>query len=210
MNYDITIEDLVNALCEEQGIVLWKDVPGYEGLYQVSNVGGMVRSMDRYVKGTGRYPDTIQRIKGKLLSTKLNNNGYVQVHLHKDNKCKMYLVHRLVAEAFIPNPLNLPEINHLDECQTSNNAANLEWCDRAHNLGWGTRSEKQARSMGRPVRQYTKDGEFVAEYWSAREAQRQTGIRQGGISKVCNGVIHQSGGYIWKYATEEKKFHNLC
>lgn len=113
---------------------IWKPVVGYEGLYEVSNTG-QVRSLDRYIKYSNGQ---IHLHKGKVLSPVIKDNGYLQVGLYYNGKYKMFLVHRVVAQAFIPNPDNLPEVNHLDEDKTNNNVTNLEWCDRSYNLKYGT------------------------------------------------------------------------
>ena len=106
---------------------IWKDIRGYEGKYQVSNIGN-VRSLNyRGVKG-----------KVKRLKTECNNCGYILVFLYKECKPKGYSVHRLVAEAFIPNPNNLPQVNHKDENKANNCVWNLEWCTREYNRNYGT------------------------------------------------------------------------
>lgn len=112
----------------------WKSVPGYEGLYEVSSYG-MVRSLDRYVRCKSK---SYRLQKGSILSPAKDKNGYLKVVLNCNGKCKTINVHRLVAEAFIPNPNNLREVNHLDEDKTNNIVENLEWCDRKYNLNYGT------------------------------------------------------------------------
>lgn len=119
--------------------VNWKYVEGYEGLYMVSNTG-IIKSVDRYVKH-GRYgDDKLKFIKGRILKQdkNLKRGGYMQVSLWKNNKSKTYKVHRIVAEAFIPNLDNLPQVNHIDGDKTNNNANNLEWVtDKENKLhGW--------------------------------------------------------------------------
>ena len=110
----------------------WRPIEGYEGLYEVSNTG-RVRSLDMYVKGKG-----YRLHKGKVLSPAKNKNGYLKVNLHCNGKRKTITVHRLVAEAFIPNSDNLTQVNHRDEDKTNNNVENLEWCDVKYNLSYGT------------------------------------------------------------------------
>lgn len=191
---------------------IWKDVVGYEGYYDVSNLG-RVRSVDRFVSnmfGT----NTLRKSKLKKLK---DQNRYKRVGLNKDGKKKLFLVHRLVAEAFIPNPNNLPEINHIDENPSNNNVSNLEWCSRDYNLNYGTRGERISDknkisligkninnpSLSKAVLQFTLDGEFVAEYPSTREAERQTGIKNQSISLCCKGVrLKSTGGYKWCFKSE--------
>ena len=123
-------------------IEIWKSIPGYEGLYEVSNTG-RVRSLDRYVKvGFGAY----RLHKGKIINLTLSNSGYYFVDLTYKYKRKHFYVHRLVAEAFIPNPDNLPQVNHKDEDKTNNIAENLEWCDRKYNMNYGTKIERQKKT----------------------------------------------------------------
>lgn len=118
---------------------IWKDIKGYEELYQVSNLGN-VRSLDRYVKQLNNNT-IIERIyKGKILKNNIASNGYSRVVL-QNRKPKTFLVHRLVAEAFIPNPNNYLYINHKDEDKTNNHASNLEWCTQSYNINYGKRNE---------------------------------------------------------------------
>ena len=117
----------------------WKYIIGYEGLYEVSNLG-RIRSLPRL---TGARNNKTRLVKGKVLKPYLQNNGYeiVDLFLSPNNK-KHFLVHRLVAEAFIPNPDNLQEVNHKDEDKCNNNIDNLEWCDHAYNNNYGTKIER--------------------------------------------------------------------
>ena len=112
----------------------WRPVVGYEGLYEVSSYG-RVRSLDGFIVDSLGY----KRLhKGKVLSPAKDKNGYLKVNLHCNGKCKIIRVHRLVAQAFIPNTDNLPMVNHKDEDKTNNNIDNLEWCDQKYNINFGT------------------------------------------------------------------------
>lgn len=185
---------------------IWRDIVGYEGLYQVSNMG-RVRSLDRIGKGRWGYMPK----KGVMLSQTTDTSGYKIVNLWKDNIIKSPKVHRLVAQAFIPNPSNLPQVNHKDEVKTNNCVDNLEWCSVKYNNNYGTRIERVSNSMkgkhinrkdwSKPILQFTKQGEFVAEYPSIREAVRQTGIIRQNISSCCNNKRNykSAGGYVWKF-----------
>lgn len=126
----VETESLRITMTEE----IWRPVVGYEGLYEVSNTG-LIRSLDRFVGNRNR-------IKGKILSIRIEKNGYCSVALSKYGKIKRYKIHRLVAQAFIPNPEGLPEVNHLDEDKTNNSVDNLEWCDRKYNMNFGSRLNK--------------------------------------------------------------------
>ena len=177
---------------------VWKDIEGYEN-YQVSNYG-RVRSLDRWVidKGSVRF------IKGIIKKPNTINGGYLQVPLWKNGKGKSYLVHRLVAEAFLDNPDNYKEINHKNEVKTDNRAENLEYCDRKYNVNYGTRNKVALEKLrngklSKKVYQYSLDGEFLAEYPSAHEVERQLGFAFQNISKCCLGKRKTAYGYVWKY-----------
>ena len=117
----------------------WRPIEGYEGLYEVSNLG-RVRSVDRYVKSKG---ESYWLRKGKMLSPAKDKNGYLKVNLSCNGKNNIIRVHRLVAEAFIPAIEGLSEVNHKDEDKTNNRVENLEWCDRKYNNNYGTKIERQ-------------------------------------------------------------------
>lgn len=172
---------------------VWRDIENYEGLYQISNLG-RVRSLN-YL-GHGRVAVLKSRNCGK---------GYLKVVLSKDKKPKEWFIHRLVAIAFIPNPHNLPCVNHKDENKLNNIVENLEWCTHKYNANYGTAIQRRVAKMinnpskSKPVGQYTLQWDLIATYPSAREAARQTGFSQGGISDCCRGEIKTAGGYIWYY-----------
>ena len=154
---------------------MWKAVAGYEGLYEVSNKGD-VRSL--------KYGKT------KILKPSDNGCGYLQIQLHKDSIRKRMLIHRLVAEAFIPNPNNLETVNHRDENKQNNAASNLEWM---------TAKDNTTYSQGCPVQMLDKaTGEVLATFPSTAEAERVTGI--GNICHCCRGERKLAGGFKWRYA----------
>lgn len=180
---------------------VWKDIPGYEGYYQISNFGG-VKSLERVVisKKGQRF-----EITGKILRQIGRSRGrkYMAVHLLSNGKALTASVHRLVAEAFIPNPNRLPFINHKDENPGNNTVENLEWCDHAYNMNYGTANEKRSKALlnnttnSKVVKQYDLYGNHIATYPSTMEARRQTGVYH--IPEVCNGRRERAGGYVWKY-----------
>ena len=144
------------------------------GLYQVSTKG-QIKSLN--VR------------KGRILKQH-TQRGYLYVGLSKQCKTKLYLVHRLVALAFIPNPLHLPEVNHKDENKLNNNVDNLEWCGSKYNTNYGTRNKRKSKPI-----QCIETGII---YWGAREMERQLGIKHGNIARaIKNGT--QAGGYHWQY-----------
>lgn len=158
------------------------------------------------------YPDYSVDTEGNVWSIGYNNTkeikklkprkikgGYLSVTLTINNKPKQYLVHRLVALAFIPNTNNYKEINHKNEDKTDNRVENLEWCDRSYNINYGNSLTKFANSIYKSVIQYTLDGVFVREWKSIAEIGREKGYDKSYISKCCRGIYKTSHNFIWKY-----------
>ncbi len=174
---------------------LWKPVVGFEGIYEVSNLGN-VRSLDRIVT----YRDGRKvYYKGKILSQKINIKwGYKEVVLYKHRQGKTYRVNRLVALAFLPNPDNLPEVNHIDEDKTNNKVDNLEWCSRKYNCNYGNRVDKYINSRGIKIQQLDCDGSVLHIYRSISEACRS--IQCNSNSGLCYALKHSGKykGYYWK------------
>lgn len=188
---------------------IWKDVVGYEGLYQVSNLGG-VRSVDHVAQIKRGNQEFTALHKGKILTPLVRQHGYLCVQLygrggHATKNMRTLSVHRLVAEAFIPNPKNLPEVNHKDECKTNNCVENLEWISHIDNTRYGTAISRRAAKQyngktSKKIAQYTRDGELVRIFPSLHEAGRNG----YGESNICmcakNNQIRPSAyGYVWKY-----------
>lgn len=174
----------------------WRPVKGYEGLYEVSNKG-QVRSLPRTVPIFTKGVRSKTFRPGKVLHPQKTHLNYQQVVLSKDNKQRHKQVHRLVAEAFIPNPNNLPQVNHIDECPGNNRVENLEWCSAKYNGSYGTRPSKFMRK----VVQYTLQGEKVATYRSLAEAAAAVGCSYTQISHCCAGTGSDktAKGFVWKY-----------
>ena len=174
---------------------LWKDVVGFEGIYQVSNEG-RVRSLDR-VSDRGR------RLKGKVLATAPGGRTgeYRSVQLFFLNgDVKREYVHRLVAEAFLGTPKEGLQVNHIDENKANNKVTNLEWVTPSENINYGSRNEKDIAKKSKPVEQLTKAGKLVARYASATEAQRKTKVWRTHISACCLGKAMSAGGFLWRFA----------
>lgn len=178
-------------------MAIWKDIKGYEGLYQVSDEGD-VRSLDRKTIGKdGR----VCYFKGRNLKKTKMNIGYLKVTLVKNGENNQFLVHRLVANAFISNPHNLPYINHKDEDKTNNSVSNLEFCTPEYNNNYGTRKSKIAKSQERRVNEYTLDGVFIKRWDSMKQIEEECGFHNQNISSCCRGKYKQAYGRVWKYAS---------
>lgn len=184
---------------------VYKDIEGFEGLYQVSNLGN-VKSLN--------YNNTK---KEKLLKPIINSNGYKRVSLYKNKTRKTYDVHRLVAQSFIENPNNLPCINHKDESRTNNIVTNLEWCTYKYNTNYGTCIARMVKALSNnpnrlkaiskaltnnPKRSKAvcayKDGELVMIFPSVGEANRN-GFHKGHVADCCNGKRKSYKGFVWSY-----------
>ena len=192
---------------------IWKDIKNYEGLYQVSNLGN-VKSLNYSHTG-----------KEQILKPPTTKAGYLRVYLYKEGKKrKRFLVHRLVAMAFLDNSDNLPQVNHKDENKKNNCVENLEWCTHTFNMNYGTRLERVAAALkgrifstetrkkmsakatngknSKPVLQIDPvTNEVIAEFPSVNEVHRQLGFSCGNISSCCNGRYKTCGGFKWQYKT---------
>ena len=177
-------------------IELWKDVKDYEGLYQVSTLG-RVRRLDKYIDVKISNVDKVLK-RGKILKPAYDKGGYLRVSLCKNGKKTNFGVHRLVAEAFIPNPLNLPVINHKDEDKTNNYPYNLEWCTVKYNNNYGNHIKNVAEKQSKKVYQYDLKGNLIKEWSSASEAGRN-GFEQANISKCCLSKSKTHKNFIWSY-----------
>ena len=164
---------------------VWRPVKGYEGRYEVSNLGN-IDSLNYHRSG--------QR---KSMSQQTDRRGYLRTLLWKDGKKKTVKVHRVVAEAFLPNPNNYPQVNNKDEDKTNNCADNLEWCDCKYNLNYGTYAEKRSR----PVIATLSDG--TEEYYpSINDAMRKLGHGASHIPRVIRQEygFKSACGRNWRYA----------
>ena len=169
---------------------IWKDIPNYEGIYQVSNLGE-VKSLRSNI----------------FLRPSVKKNGYLQVRLSG----KTFLVHRLVAISFIPNINNFPQVNHIDENKLNNCVWNLEWCSAKYNTNYGTGITRQvAKRKGKFCLGDNKRAlkciciETNIVYDCIKSASESTGVSEGNISRCCRGIRKTAGGYHWKYYKEEE------
>ena len=182
---------------------IWKDVIGYEGLYQVSN-RGRVKSLER-LSTNGRC------LKGKILKT-YKRNGYNRISLSKNGKNNWFSTHRLVAESFLNKldfkslldedrskiDLNKLEVNHIDENKSNNNIDNLEWCTSKYNNNYGNHKQNVIDKIKKKVSQYDLNGNFIKMYDSINDASFDSNLTHH-IGEVCQGKRKTAGGYIWKY-----------
>lgn len=161
---------------------IFVDIIGYEGLYQVSNLG-KVKSMN--YRNTG---------KEKIMKPSINTFGYQFVGLWRNGKLKYITVHRLVAMAFIPNPKNLPQINHKDEDKTNNCVENLEWCSAEYNVNYGTRNERYKKKYPHRVL-CVETGEIFS---SLKEVEDKKGFMRQIIKRACKYKSKKAFGFTWR------------
>lgn len=194
---------------------IWRDIKGYEGLYQVSNYG-RIKSLDKCKR---QWRGGLIFIRGKLLKLHTQGNGYYNIQLFRNGVYEYKYIHRLVAEAFLPNPNNLTCVNHKDENPANNfiwvnedntvdtERSNLEWCTQSYNVNYGTRNRRVAEKQinrgdcSKPILQFSKSGVLLKEYPSIAEATRETGVQGTHIIQVCQmKPKHKTaGGFIWRY-----------
>ena len=174
---------------------IWRDIKGYEGLYQVSNYG-RVKSLER-IDSLGRL------VKEKILKAVKHNKGHLYVHLSKNGVKKRYSVHRLVAIHFIPNPECKTDVHHKDHNPANNNVDNLVWLTHEeHKAEHPEQYETVRKACSKHINQFTKDGLFVRTWFSSMDIERELGYDQGSIIKCCQGKYKSAYGYIWRYADE--------
>ena len=186
----------------------WRNIEGYEGIYQVSNMG-RVRSLDR-VDCAGR------KLRGKILKFQYAgaHRERVYVRISYNREYKHHIVSRLVAQAFIPNPDNLPQVNHKDENPQNNCVNNLEWCDGKYNCNYGTRNQRlsninknrdESTFYKKAVVQFTLDGKYLRTFKSIANASDHLNTDKlccSEIVKCCKGKRKSVRGYVWRYADD--------
>ena len=193
---------------------IWKDINGYKGCYQISNLGR--------VKSLGRYKNNPQGMKTywveeRILKPQTNIHGRIYYSLKKDGLRKNHTAHRLVGIHFISNPNNLPQINHKDENPKNNIITNLEWCTPLYNTNYGTGIERRVKNTDwvkfvqnfpweerskeqrKKISQFTLKGELVRKWDSLKIAGETLGIPPENICMCCKERIKTAGGYLWKY-----------
>ena len=191
---------------------IWKPIEGYEGLYEISNFGNvksLARSWNFRDYGNGKVQ--VVKSKEKILKNTISNCGYMQARLSKNNKHGLKSVHRLVAQAFIPNPENKSQVNHIDGNKQNNRVDNLEWCNNSENqlhawkLGLQTPYWKgkfgKDHIQSKKVMQYDKNKNLIKIWDSVNEASKTLNIDDASISRCClhYKYRHTAGGFIWEY-----------
>lgn len=184
----------------------WRDIEGYEGLYQISNIG-RVKSLERTVPNYNQtgFTNSFKRIKERIMKTKKDRKGYLYVELYNNGKSKVFKIHRLVAMMFLSNVDNKPQVNHLDGNKENNCVDNLEWCTNIENQrhAWYTGLQKPKFSENNPkakkVLQYDLQGNFIREWNCMMDIERKMNISHTSISLCCRNKVENIKGYIWRY-----------
>lgn len=174
---------------------IWRDIPGFEGRYQVSNFGNVMSFLK-----SKKYQN-----KPHLMKQQIINSGYKIVCLNiRKQRARNYPVHRLVAMAFLDNPNNYPCVNHKDENKLNNHVENLEWCTYQYNNAYGTAKIREFQTKANPVRQLTIDGVWIATYHSPTTAARLINHSLDGILDCCKGKRDFAYGYKWEYVQDSQ------
>ena len=186
---------------------IWKLIEGTD-CYEVSNLG-RVRSIDRYIKGGH---NNLRFMKGKILKLNEHREGYLYAQLYIDGVFKPIGIHKLVAEAFIPNPDNLPYVNHKDEIKTNNCVDNLEWCTREYNNSYGTRLERISNSMKKykpseetlnkirkPIIVKNLINNITKIYPSIKDAVIECGFNMSGVNRCLKGKLNKHHNHTFEY-----------
>ena len=203
---------------------IWKDIKGFEGRYQVSNLG-RVRSLDMTWTVQRRGREYTFTRKGRIRKFGKTIWGYYSVNIYVDGKTKRFPVHRFVAKTFLPNPYNYPEVNHKDENKLNNTVwinedgsidyekTNLEWCTTQYNLSYGTRNERFQKKSNEPrmraVNQYDLDGNLINTFKSIAEAGRAVGISTRNIWSICNKKGNSASGFVFRYSDDASPWIEL-
>ena len=164
---------------------IYKDIQGYEGKYQISNLGNVY-----------------SLITNKILKPRLTLDGYYQVDLCKNGVKKHLYIHRLVAQSFLDNPKNYKIVNHKDENSMNNIVSNLEWCNSTYNNNYGNCKRKISEANSIKINQYDLQDNFIKQWNSMKEASETLKLSRGNICLCCEGIRNKTGGYRWRYLDE--------
>ena len=182
---------------------VWKDIPNYEGIYKASNFGRIKMVKRTLIDSLGKKINK----KEHILKPRTGNRYYM-IALYKNGKREDLLLHRVIAQTFIPNPENKPFVNHKDENCFNNCSDNLMWCTQKENMNWGTINERMSKNSKskRKVNQYDMDGNFIKQWDCMTDFYKSKGLKlKTGIIECCKGRRQSHMGYKWKYADEKKK-----
>lgn len=190
---------------EIKEIEIWKDIQGYEGLYQVSSLG-RIKSLNRYKQAKN---DSISSFKERIKKLQLSYKGYLMVTLSRNKERKTFFVHRLVALAFLPNTENKPHIDHIDTNKQNNNVNNLRWVTPAENNNNSLTKEKLKNfrdkmksgdySRSKIVLQYSLSGDFIKEWTNITTIHKEMNYNPSCISECCNNKQKTAYGFLWKF-----------
>lgn len=186
---------------------VFKDVLGYEGLYQVSNYGRVKSLERRNIFYCGLRKEYLERpVKDKFLKIRNGVHGYQVTCLTKNGICKNKFIHRLVAESFIPNPENKPQVNHKDGNKKNNCVDNLEWCTAKENSRHAIKTGLKKKYNNKRVEQYSLDGKYIKTWNSITEFYKENNLnlKSSGITVSCKSKIKSAFGYLWKYEGDSK------
>lgn len=210
--YNCDMKHFRLRITADLGFEVWQDIEGFEGLYQVSTCG-RVKSLDRNVPRIRNGKESLLHIPERILIPKNNGMGYLTVCLQYRNQSKYYLIHRLVAQAFLPNPNNYPEVNHKSENKKDNTISNIEFCDRVYNVNYGTGRKRRQETVNRnnsrgaekEIVKLSLEGKYIRTYVSSHEAAKDNNIKyQGNIINCCKGRTSYAYGYRWEYLEDYK------
>ena len=189
---------------------IWKTIEDYPN-YMVSNMGRVKRLSTGYYRRTE-----------KILNPQIQSNGYLHINLSQKGKTKCFLVHRLIAQVFIPNPNNLPQVNHINENKTDNRVENLEWCDRKYNINYGNGISKRVKTnkengtykkigeinskiRSKSILQFSKDNSFIRKWDSIIDVQRELGYDNRQICSCLKNRQKTAKGFKWVYADDYER-----
>lgn len=189
---------------------IWRDIAGFDGAYAISNYG-RIKSFERTIPCKGKNnSDSYVVVHEKILHLGDNGHGYLIANLSSSNKTNIFYVHRLVATAFIPNPQQLPTVNHKDENKSNNKVSNLEWASYQYNNNYGTAKQRSRQTIiksgyATPIDMYDLQGNFIKHYDCSYDMEKD-GISRRAALNVCSGRNRSYHGFVFVFAGEEFRY----